>query len=125
MPGDVLHFFEGGAFVCSITSKLMHSVALDEAHEMCINKNLKTTIVHPTKNTLIAFYITTLYVHSCLKEVVPLLKLNEVNPQIDNIFGSPSALPRDERNIQLQSFQVDPSEQMAIDTLIILSSNIL
>ena len=66
MPGDVLRFFESGAFVCSITDKLMHSVALDEAHEMCINKDLKTTIVRPT-NTLISFYITTLYVHSCLK----------------------------------------------------------
>ena len=45
------------------------------------------------------------------------MKLNEVNPQIENIFGCPSALPRDERNLQLQSFQVDPSEQTAIDTL--------
>ena len=52
MPEDVLCFFESGAFVWSNTGKLMHSVALDETHEMCINKDLKTTIVRPTKEYL-------------------------------------------------------------------------
>ena len=41
MPRDVLKFFESGAFVCSITGKHMRSVALDEAHEMLVNKDLK------------------------------------------------------------------------------------
>ena len=41
MPRDVLKFLESGAFVCSITGKRMHSVALDEAHEMLVNKDLK------------------------------------------------------------------------------------
>ena len=30
----------------------MHSVALDEAHEMLVNKHLKTTIVRPSKEYL-------------------------------------------------------------------------
>ncbi len=45
MPQDVVQFFETGGFVCSITGKHMHSVALDEAHEMLVNKDLKTD--HP------------------------------------------------------------------------------
>ena len=37
-------FFESGAFVCSITGTRMRSVAVDEAHEMLVNKDLKTTV---------------------------------------------------------------------------------
>ena len=52
MPKDVLNFLESGAFVCSISGKHMSSVALDEAHEMLVNKDLKTTIVRPSKEYL-------------------------------------------------------------------------
>ena len=45
MPRDVLKFLEW-CIVCSITGEHMRSVALDEAHEMLVNKDLKTTIVH-------------------------------------------------------------------------------
>ena len=51
MPRDVLKFLESGALVCSITGKHMHAVALDEAHEMLVNKDLKT-IVRPSKEYL-------------------------------------------------------------------------
>ena len=40
MPSDVMKFLESGAFVCGITGKHMRSVALDEAHEMLVNKDL-------------------------------------------------------------------------------------
>ena len=36
--------------MCSVTGRHTHSVALDEAHEMLINKDLKTTIVRPTRS---------------------------------------------------------------------------
>lgn len=52
MPQEVIENFEKGAFVCSINGHNMHSAALDEAHEMLINKGLKTTIVRPTKEYL-------------------------------------------------------------------------
>ena len=52
MPRDVLKFLESGAFVRSITGKHMSSVALDEAHKMLVNKDLKATIVRPSKEYL-------------------------------------------------------------------------
>ena len=52
MPPSVKRCFESGAFVCSISGKQMRSVALDEAHEMLVNKDLKTTIVRPTEEYL-------------------------------------------------------------------------
>ena len=48
MPRDVLKIIESGAFVCSISGKHMRSVALDEAHKMLVNKDLKT-VVRPSK----------------------------------------------------------------------------
>ena len=51
MPRDALKFLESGAFVCSVTGKHMRSVALDEAHEMFVNEDLRT-IIHPSKEYL-------------------------------------------------------------------------
>ena len=49
MPQEIIDHFESGAFVCSVTGSSVRSIALDEAHEMLVNKDLKTAIVRPTK----------------------------------------------------------------------------
>lgn len=46
-PNIVSHLRE--AFTVSINGGKGHAVSLGEAHEMCINKDLKMAIVHPTK----------------------------------------------------------------------------
>lgn len=48
MPHNILTMFKQGAFVVSIRGREWHSVGLDEAHEMLINKQCKTTTVKPT-----------------------------------------------------------------------------
>ena len=47
-PDEVLcHLFEGG-FTVSITGRACHSVGIDEAHEMCINKECKQYVTRPS-----------------------------------------------------------------------------
>ena len=50
MPADLLKYFENGGFVLSISGNALHSVALDECHEMLINKHVKQTKVRPSKD---------------------------------------------------------------------------
>ena len=49
-----------GAFVVNICGREWHSVAIDEAHEMLINKQVKMSVVKPSEDFIsrIATYIT-------------------------------------------------------------------
>ena len=49
LPPDILQCFEQGGFSASITGRPWHLVALDELHEMLINKDCKQGVIHPTK----------------------------------------------------------------------------
>ena len=48
MPHSVMAMFQQGAFVVSIKGREWHSVGIDEAHEMLINKSCKMSIVRPS-----------------------------------------------------------------------------
>ena len=52
MPSSILAMFKQGAFVVSITGREFHSVGLDEAHKMLINKECKGSIVRPTPDNM-------------------------------------------------------------------------
>lgn len=49
MPPKLLNFFEKGGFAVSLSGRQYHSVGIDEAHEMLINKHTKQAIVRPSK----------------------------------------------------------------------------
>ncbi len=59
MPSALITAFQQGAFVVSISGKRWHSVAIDEAHEMLINKECKTAMTRPTPDYInrIAHYL--------------------------------------------------------------------
>ena len=44
LPPSLLDHFKNGGFVASIKGNTWSSVALDEGHEMCINKDVKAAI---------------------------------------------------------------------------------
>ena len=49
LPAHILEDLKQGGFSVSITGRPWHSVGLDEAHEILINKDCKQSVVHPTK----------------------------------------------------------------------------
>ena len=54
-PKEMIHSFTAGGFTVKVTKELNHAVDLDEAHEMCINRDLKMAVVRPTQVYLIFF----------------------------------------------------------------------
>ena len=100
MPKEVIDFFECGGFVCSVSGRYMHSVALDEAHEMLVNKDLKTTVVRPSKEYLdrILYYYPSRS-HSIKKLKKELLLDLEMEGQKVSITDSTPAARRTEENI--------------------------
>ena len=49
MPSSVLHHLQKGSFSVRLSPSEWHGVALDECHEICINKDAKLAVVHPNK----------------------------------------------------------------------------
>ena len=51
-PRDIITSFEKGAFIVKLKKGIDHAIALDEAHEIRINKDLKMPLVRPTSSYL-------------------------------------------------------------------------
>ena len=61
MPPALLEYLQKGGFALSISGRKLHSVALDESHEMLINRHVKQAIVRPSEDYIrrMAKYIPT------------------------------------------------------------------
>ena len=75
MPTAILAKLQAGCFTASITGRAFRDVALDEAHEMLINKDLKRAIVRPSCEYLrhmSSFYQhRAAYLHNLTRQVLP------------------------------------------------------
>ncbi len=47
-PDQILECFRAGGFTVTVKGGIGHAIALDEAHEMCVNRDLKMAVVRPT-----------------------------------------------------------------------------
>lgn len=68
-PDEILTTFQENGFVASLSGRPWHSVALDEAYEVKINKECKTSIVHLSREYLnqVASYIS--YRAKCMENL--------------------------------------------------------
>ena len=51
-PPEIVAALSEGGFTASLSGRFYHNVALDEAHEMLINKDMKKAISRPSKEYL-------------------------------------------------------------------------
>ena len=52
MPPSVLHHLQKGSFSIRLSPSEWHAVALDECHEMKINRDAKFAVIHPSKHKM-------------------------------------------------------------------------
>ncbi len=57
-PKHIIECFKSGGFTVSIRGSRGHCIALDEAHEMCINKDLKGAVVQATDSRRPCSFLT-------------------------------------------------------------------
>ena len=104
LPRSVLLMFEQGAFVVNITGRSWHSVGVDEAHEMLINKQCKMSITKPSPDYInrIASYLTyrTKTLQQVKQQVFPETKKKSNEPQ--SVFSSKDCDKKSKRNVNAQ-----------------------
>lgn len=92
IPTQIYESLKSGGFTVHLTGEEWKSVALDECHEMCINKDLKAAITYPTESYLQKTYSFFNYriklSSSFLSQIFPLgQKTNETKTIISKDAG--------------------------------------
>ena len=105
-PSKILNCFEAGAFSVSLTGVKGHSVALDEAHEMCINKDMKAAIARPTKAYLQKTSLFLRYRIAAHKHLLKQVYLpSEIGTQTEETLWSKNMKTRENVCAMLQTIQ--------------------
>lgn len=104
LPKDILHNFKNGCFSVSLTGQPWHSVGINEAHKIGINKDCKMSIIRPSPDYInqIANYIP--YRVKCLHNLNTQLfpEEHKVNPKNISILSPTSTAQKFATNIKEQ-----------------------
>ena len=102
IPKEVLSNLQQGGFTVSILGRQCHSIAIDEAHEMCINREYKVFVTRPSADYInrIALFlpIRAKAMKNAEKELFPERK-NKIINEITTIQSTESESKKLEGNI--------------------------
>lgn len=121
IPEPVLLNLEAGAFAVCILQGKGHATALDEAHEMCINKDMKSAIVRPSKAYLQKTSLFLRFRIEAYKNILSQLfpaKLCE-DSQNTGIYSSKPELQKAEENVKAIIVEINKADLLPVS----LSSN--
>ena len=102
--------------MCSITGKHMRSVALDEAYEMLVNKDLKTTIIYPSKaylDHMLFYYPVRSMVLNAVKYAI-LLDADVTKSSKVSVFDHSSLSAMTEDNVKCMVTKVQSSNTLDV-----------
>ncbi len=93
----------------AINGGIRHAVALDEVHEMCVNKDLKMAITRPTQSYLQKTSLFMRHRISCHKSLLSELfpKLNMDGQLLFHVFTNKPAVKQREENIQKMKKEIN------------------
>jgi len=106
---------EAGGFTVSITGRPYYSVAFDEVHEMCIYKDMKRAVIHPTPSYL---QKTFLFLNYRIKAFTNLMQVlfPERHEKLftSTIANVNSSIKQIEENVQKLCFEINTNKLMSI-----------
>ena len=116
LPSDISQSFADGNFVISINSTSWHLVALDEAHEMLINRDCKSAVIHPTKDFIHRMALYFPFRSKVLKNLKAQLYQTDTLESIDETHTCPKARKFSENAWSMKKC-VDSGKLLPTDTL--------
>ena len=100
-------------FTASISGKEWRSVALDEAHEMCINRDIKEAIIRPTQAYL---QKTSLFLNYRIKAYKLLMK--QVFPEQNQAEEKPSIIDTSSESVKVEGNIIHMINEIATNNLL-------
>ena len=119
MPEEALKFLCSGGFTVSLTGRPCHSIGIDEAHEMCINKDCKEFITRPSGdyiNRVAKFLpVRAKAMKNLEAQNFPERNLRVKNQSIKTLYTSDAATKKLDMNIRKQAEKLSLSSTLSVD----------